>query len=506
MVEINRIPNVRIDNLRQNNQEKTPVRNSSEYIQSPVSFKGGGFLRGVVLAKLPFSKSLFKSQYHYPQPATRQDKERIADLIRESGQVHDVDYEINRVLYNVTTKKQAELVMTALQKKVDDKFLYNTYVVSCMVEDISDDETLQTAIEAVSAADFSLSRYIFPVLNTLKNENPDKYQYLLKSRYLMSYLNMSVKGYDDDNENLVLTSDVAKFPEIEDICRYLIDEKEYKGYFNVLTDLYFKDRNAYDYAMNSPVLLGNFFTYYPVGDCISTLNANSLKEIEKAYNSNTAANKYIREYVDNSDSFKHQEELSEYISQFKTDGPITLYRAERSTGAFESVNIEGTSLSDMTRKLVEIHYPETKQDEFRPSNGKYSTFMQPVTNLYDYINSRNELTLADAMLVAKYGDKRFVNEVLHKIEEVEAIDNRFKSVTFSESFADSWKHDSSSINTAKIKTKLTVLEGTEGVFDTGKTGQWEFILNNTDKEIQYQKASYDKNTNTFHLEAILRNI
>ena len=116
MVEINRIPNVRIDNLRQNNQEKTPVRNSSEYIQSPVSFKGGGFLRGVVLAKLPFSKSLFKSQYHYPQPATRQDKERIADLIRESGQIHDVDYEINRVLYNVTTKKQAELVMSDLQK------------------------------------------------------------------------------------------------------------------------------------------------------------------------------------------------------------------------------------------------------------------------------------------------------------------------------------------------------------------------------------------------------
>ena len=60
----------------------------------------------------------------------------------------------------------------------------------------------------------------------------------------------------------------------------------------------------------------------------------------------------IHKYVFCSDSFKRHDQLSEYISQFKTQSPISVFRCEKNTNIFKDVSLKGTELEAQTRKLV----------------------------------------------------------------------------------------------------------------------------------------------------------
>ena len=53
---------------------------------------------------------------------------------------------------------------------------------------------------------------------------------------------------------------------------------------------------------------------------------------------------------------------------------------------------------------------------------------------------------------------------------------------------------------------MTIQEGTEGVYVSSNNGQFEFILNNKEKRIAYNKAQYDKHTNTFIIEGNVQHI
>ncbi len=506
MVKVNRVSysenNIKFqDNIYQNNVKLAETVSPNV---PQLSFKGAEYLKGLVLAKNPFVNQTAPSEVI--TPASDEDKEKIETLIRNRGFSYDIDYEIKRVLPHVKTKEQAELAIASLEKKVDGSFLYSTYQVGQLVFKCQDSEIAKTGLEAINCSDVRLSEYVIPTLNELKTQNPDKYQYLLGSQYLMDYLNEIVDFRNDGTKSLIFTKKIEKFPEIESMCAHISDDLNYDYCSHMLLDLYYQDEDAYNYAINSPVLMSKFFYDHKTKDCIGLLNTNALIEIEKGYLANTAKNTQVSSFVQSSDYFKEHDALSSYISQFKTDGEITVYRAERSTGSFESVPIDNALLDKKIRTIVKLNYFKTKKDMIVPSSGKYSNFGAKQISLLDYINSKEKLTLSDAMIVAKYADKRYVDEVLRLIETVELTDNRFKSTSFSESFVDSWKVDSSNKNVAKIKSKLTIQEGTEGVYVSSNNGQFEFILNNKEKRIAYNKAQYDKHTNTFIIEGNVQHI
>ncbi len=465
---------------------------------APLSFKGAQYLKGLALSKSPFVKQTTPSETI--TLASEEDKSKIEDLIKSRGFIYGVDYEINRVLPHVKTKEQAELAIAALEKKVDGSFLYSTYQVGQLVFKNNEPELAKTASEVISNSDVRISEYVVPTLNKLKTESPDKYQYLLGSSYLLEYLNKTVDYANDGTQSLIFTKKLDEFPILESLSSHISEDLNYDYCFHMLLDLYERDEEAYNYAINSPILMDKFFGDYDSKSCINVLNKNALVEIEKGFAANTSKNPQIISFVESSDDFKEPDVLSSYISQFKTDGEITVYRAERSTGSFEAVPINDDLLEKKIRAIVKLNYFKTKKDTIVPSSGKYSNFGAQHVPLYDYINSKKELSLSDAMLVAKYADKRYVDEILHLIENAELTDSRFKSTSFSERFVDSWMHDSDNKNVPKIKSKLTIEEGTEGVYVSSANHQFEFILNDNEKQITYNKAKYDKKTNTFVLE------
>ena len=481
-------------------QEKTNEFN----VRNQLSFKGSEYLKGLVLAKNPFSKQVQKTKNS--ELASSDDIEKIKTLIKNRN-IRDVDYETNRVLSSVRTKKQAQVAIAALQKEVNGKLIYSTYQVSEFVCQAKDEQLADVALFAIVSSDVELFDGILKPLNVLRNDYPKKYVCLFESGVLISYLNKSVRRAENKNQNnLIFTQDVEQFPQIERVCNYIRNDLEQDKTFNILADLYFKDEKAFELVMNSPNLRDKYIGSLAALDSIDLLDFNSLVEIEKAYKAGTGSNSFLRDYVRDSDYFEKQEQLSEYISQFKIDGDITVYRADKGTGSFANVVLENDTLERKIRNIVKLNYFKTKQDMIITPSGKFSTYGEKAVSLYDYINSKDNLTLADAMLVAKYGDKNYIKQITDLIERSVVIDNRFKSTSLSETFVDCWCKDSNNKNSAKIKTKMHVLEGTECVYDSDNNYQAEFILNNTDKRITYQKASYDRKSNTFVLEATVKNI
>lgn len=474
---------------------------------SQLSFKGAEALKGIVLAKNPFIKQ--NSSLPDVTPASEENKAKIEALIGNRCDVYRFDYrpDLERVLRLVKTEDEAELAIAILEKKVDNSFLYSVYDVIELVQECKDDTLLaNTATDAITHSDVILSKEVFPTLNKLKFENPKKYQYLLNSYYLMEYLNRTVDYFNDGTKSLIFSKDINDFPALESLSSHFSEDLNYDISFHVLLDLHEKDIEAYNYAINSSILMENFFKQQHVKSCVGIINKNSLIEIEKGFLSNTSKNPQVQSFVRNSDYFEENDALSSYISQFKTDSEIEVYRAERSTKHFESVPIKDNLLNRRIRTIVKLNYFKTKKDMFVPPSDKYYIYTNKKVSLYDYITSKENLTLSDAMLVAKYADKRYVDEILHLIENTQLIDSRFKSTTFSERFVEYWNANVSCSNAAKIKSKMTIKEGTEGVYITNDNKQFEFLLNNKDKQIKYNKAEYDKMTNTFYLEGNIENV
>ena len=133
-------------------------------------------------------------------------------------------------------------------------------------------------------------------------------------------------------------------------------------------------------------------------------------------------------------------------------------------------------------------------------------------NIYDYIKSKDELSLADAMLMMKYVDKTTQKEILELIKKAQIKpDGRFKSTTFSRDFARSWIGTCSNYaakDQPKILAKLNLEEGCEGYFVqgsncgaiTGGNGQCEFILNNKATHMTVKDVTFDPEKNIFNIE------
>lgn len=214
----------------------------------------------------------------------------------------------------------------------------------------------------------------------------------------------------------------------------------------------------------------------------------------------------IGNYVESSDTFvrnkKAVQELSEDLSKYRLSSDVELYRGDKTVGMFDSINLD-TDFQKGIKQLLEANKENALKMQVTTYSGLYLD--APSTNLYDFLSSKKQFTLADAMQVAKFGDEKFINELIRKIKNTKLIDTRFKSFSFDEGMANGWRCIHSGDNTI-ILQKATIKQGTQGGYHQGANAQYEVILNNTPKEIKFSDVVYNKETDTFELSSILRNL
>lgn len=211
------------------------------------------------------------------------------------------------------------------------------------------------------------------------------------------------------------------------------------------------------------------------------------------------------QYVEYSDSFYHKPEqitnLNRYLSAHTIEEPFTAYRAERDTGMFNSVILD-SGMSRKVKFLVLKNMFKAKKVKVHDYTERFDNF--EYTDLFSHIMNKKELTLADAMQVAKYGNKNFRAQVIELIKKSQIQDNRFKSLTFDSAFANSWSFAQN--NNTRILQNISVDRGLHGRYSSVNNRQAEFILNNDPKVMSFQDVKYNPENDVFYFDSTIQSV
>ena len=282
-----------------------------------------------------------------------------------------------------------------------------------------------------------------------------------------------------------------------------------------LTILRVNNKEAYDYILKNPnkeavsSLLSNFDDRIN-GSVLETLTIPQIRQMQglgrvshlhfpedcKIARDGNAA---LSRFVESSDSFCRQPEdvarLSKYLSSNTITEPFTAFRAEKDTGMFSSIILD----KSMARKVKFIALKnmfKARKVKVHEYNGTFENFNH--TNLFSHIMNSKELTLADAMQVAKYGGEKYQQQIVDLIKNSQVKDNRFKSLTFDSKFAREWVETQD--GHTKILHNMSVGSGLNGIYAGVDNRQAEFILNNDDKVMRFQNVIYDPKRDIFCLD------
>jgi len=373
-------------------------------------------------------------------------------------------------------------------------------------------------------------------INELKNEkakqffsqlyekSPEKCKVLLGNEEINEYCNTNYGFFSDEygtlnKENLeVLTSSLDKLS--PDDIKYVISSLS--GRLDATAEhlltamvLYSNNTEVYEYVLNSPKIKESvvYSSGYSKDLCryicnlepriVDCLSLNSIREIQKA----NAKNFDYSKYTSSSNSFltksDESDKMSAFLEQNVCEGSFIAYRGEKSSWMFDSIPLEDKMLEKRIRLMAFLN-PKSRKIKVFPNNHKYDN--SPEESIYDYINKKKNLTLADAMLVAQFGDKRYINLITDKINNAIVTDSHFKSFTIDKKFASRWartKNGKMDSNMLSMISKTVIAEGNEVGYDS-RSGQFEFIVNNNNKEMTFSNARYDRDTNTFYFDSVLK--
>ena len=510
MLDVKQVINSRIQSKHQKtdeNKKTNPIKNTNS---EQISKTAAECIRNLALARLHKSKEI--SIDPFDEPITESEKKELEELMKKEGRSFDwPNFRTN------ITKGQFELSKVLLTKNFNNEQYITSYSIHQINEIISaceKSELCRIAIPLIEKCNILFGPEIFGELEKLKQNNPRKFEYVKNSESLLLYLNdyadkITTTHNKTNYTNLIEVLPYEQLEKLESVCNDIT--KEGFTAISAFANLYFENKDAYDYLMSSKILREHYFlSDFKTAKCDSSLlTIEALKEIEKGYSEidKNGRNRYIDEYVSNSNHFigntpqqkTNKKELSSYLSQFKVENSFSAWRKDSTPAIFEQKSIAKTELEKMTRDIVKLNYLRAKKEMIVPSNGKFceSSFGKQKINLYDYIQSKSELTLADAMLVAKFGNQKFINLISEQIKKCLIIDDKFKSTSLSKDFVENWQKGE--FSTTEIVSKLKILKGCEGLYDAGTTGQTEFILNDHKKVIRYTDVKYNKETNTFEL-------
>lgn len=372
-----------------------------------------------------------------------------------------------------------------------------------------------TAPVSVPSLKPELARDTVELKNTVA-EVFDVQKYAQQSPYLSAYIKF-YDNYKNVNFNLdflgvnlikILEKEPQRTKEFECIAKEISERMQQLKYSEAsrpyavknLLDLYYHNPEAFKQVMKSEKLIDLFYINgYQLNRNISL---NALKEMEKG-----ASNDVLAYYVANSDNvYKSPEtikQLSEFLSKNTTEGVINVTRAVKHAGAFNQVELP-KSMGREIKLINKILKPFTKKADFSGYTYSYMMSGSKATNLFDYINGKENLSLADAMQMMKFLPNHLRKKVLEMIKETKIVDDRFKSTTFNPAFVDRWLKNCNFQTT--IQHNINIPAGTQGRYVIGDTcnPQHEFIINNVPKEFSFTNVVYDANRNRFILDSNMR--
>lgn len=355
-------------------------------------------------------------------------------------------------------------------------------------------------------------------------QSKEKSNLILSQPYAYDLVNSNC-GYLSDNypelhqdelnamKMAILNTDIEDLKQIAKDLTERLEDSYLAGDFINAVILFNKDKDAFEYILNTPKKKSDIehlscdmidvckyvLTQNPA--VLSEFSLNTVREVAKGIE-----NKYeFSAYTLDSDKIKQYPEevaeLSNALSKEIVEGDFKAYRAERSSWIFESVPLDKNFQKEI--RIMAFLNPKSRKDMVFPNAQKFAPNSNQYKTIYEHIKSKKELTLADAMLLARYGNKRYIDKILKLIDSTSINDNNFKSYTLDKKFAESWKRPSGLIedrNMVGIITTANIKKGNQGAY-TAKSGQMEFILNNNSKKISFNNAHYDKETNTFYIDS-----
>lgn len=304
------------------------------------------------------------------------------------------------------------------------------------------------------------------------------------------------------------------FKEIDIFAQKNGFEPEFLHYMNMLI---MKKHNpkTYNYLMNTTdksvlSLVENWGAggyYFDKMPSVTFFKSITPEQLHVMVNDVLPPSSRIADYVYCSDKYLDKtssavRELSKDLSKCKLSTDVKLYRGEKTVGMFDSVEVD-KDFEKQLRQLLEANKDKAKNMKVSKYTGRYSC--ETSTNLYDFLSSKETLTLADGMQLAKFGDEKLVNELIKRIKTLKIVDDRFKSLSFDKGMANGWMSHNAGDNTTIIQN-ATVKQGTQGGYHNGSSGQYEVILNNTPKEVKFSDVDYHKDGDYFELDSIIKNI
>ena len=371
-----------------------------------------------------------------------------------------------------------------------------------------------------------------PIKKTFLTElclaNPEKFKFLYDECGIKNNIN---RYYSDEFLLYLKKTDLDEikksFAEIQDFFKSLpkvevsyYDEatksiiKKQEEYIPPLTDyailciLKRSNPDVYQYLLKNP---NKKYVGEKIADIRADFDGESIKSLTVAQlkaMDNKIKTSELEKYIICSDDFvlnkKDVAVLSETIAKYPLKADITAHRIERSTGMFDKVKLDKLTALKI-KWLILLNFKKAKKIKISEYNGKYQQWASEKLSLYDFIMSKKELTLADAMQVAKFADEKFISKILELIKKTELKEERFKSFTLRRDFVEFWRDSS---DTTSIIQTATIKKGTPCTYSGIKTNarQCEIVTNNTPKNITFSNAVYDKEKDQFFVNSIVQSV
>lgn len=349
-------------------------------------------------------------------------------------------------------------------------------------------------------------------LETLCKENPEFIVLLGKEKGSCLDLRSMISNYGDTIREIAKEVPVEQikqtFTEVDSFSKKWEFEPNVNHYMNMLIMKKYNPE-TYKYLMTTSDIRISYRAevwgnHVPSASMLKSITPAQMHTM--GYDVLPPIMKNIGAYVEDSDAFVRNkaavQELSNDLAKCKLSQDVELYRGEKTVGMFDGIRLD-SDMEKQIRQLLEENKDSAKNTSITTYTGRYNC--GPSTNLYDFLSSKEHLTLADAMQAAKYGDEKFVNEIIGRIKDSKVVDTRFKSLSFDKGMAAGWRSHNSGDNTTIVQNAI-VKQGTQGGFHCGNNEQFEVILNNTPKEMSFQNAVYNKDTDTFELNSTIQNL
>ena len=349
-------------------------------------------------------------------------------------------------------------------------------------------------------------------LETLCKENPEFIVLLGKEKGSCLDLRSMISNYGDTIREIAKEVPVEQikqtFTEVDSFSKKWEFEPNVNHYMNMLIMKKYNPE-TYKYLMTTSDIRISYRAevwgnHVPSASMLKSITPAQMHTM--GYDVLPPIMKNIGAYVEDSDAFVRNkaavQELSNDLAKCKLSQDVELYRGEKTVGMFDGIRLD-SDMEKQIRRLLEENKDSAKNTSITTYTGRYNC--GPSTNLYDFLSSKEHLTLADAMQAAKYGDEKFVNEIIGRIKDSKVVDTRFKSLSFDKGMAAGWRSHNSGDNTTIVQN-ATVKQGTQGGFHCGNNEQFEVILNNTPKEMSFQNVVYNKETDTFELNSTIQNL